>query len=62
MAEGTVTRAFELANSGTCRSVDQIRRQLKTEGYSSISEHLDGPTIKKQLTAAIKGSVIDGER
>ncbi|MBB4857208.1 hypothetical protein HNO88_000515 [Novosphingobium chloroacetimidivorans] len=50
---GTVTRAFEIARAGTCKNVEDIKRQLKREGYSSVDEHLNGPTIKKQLAAAI---------
>lgn len=56
MSHGTVARAFELARAGSCRNLDHIRRQLKSEGYASISEHLDGPSIKKQLAALIKTS------
>lgn len=54
MSDSTVARAFELARGGTCRSIDQIRSQLKKEGYSNIPEHLNGPLIKKQLGAEIK--------
>jgi hypothetical protein len=55
MDDNTVGRAFDLARGGTCRNIDDIRRQLKAEGYSSIAEHLAGPTIKRQLAAAIRG-------
>jgi hypothetical protein len=54
MSDGTVARAFELARAGTCRSVEDIKRQLRTEGYSSIPEHLSGPAIKKQLSSLLK--------
>ena len=50
---GTVARAFELARTGTCRNVGDIRAQLKKEGYSQIDDHLAGSSLKKQLTAAI---------
>jgi hypothetical protein len=42
-------RAFALAKSGECGSVDDIRRKLKTERYESIDQHLAGPSIKRQL-------------
>lgn len=52
--QGTVERAFELAKSGACHNVSDIRRQLKLEGYSSYEEHLAGVSIKKQLLALMK--------
>jgi hypothetical protein len=54
MPEGTVSRAFELAKSGTCKNINDIRRRLKQEGYSAIDEHFSGPTMKRQLTILLK--------
>ena len=48
---GTVERAFQLAKSGTCHDMDDIRRQLDNEGYPGVPQHLSGPLIKKQLSA-----------
>ncbi len=45
----TLERAFQLANSGTCANVDEIRRRLKTEGYSDGQMHTKGPSIRTQL-------------
>lgn len=45
----TIERAFELARSGTCADVADIRRALKKEGYSQIDEHLGGQAIRRQL-------------
>jgi UDP-N-acetylglucosamine 2-epimerase (non-hydrolysing) len=42
-------RAFALAQSGECSSIDDIRRKLKSERYESIDQHLAGPSIKRQL-------------
>jgi hypothetical protein len=53
---GTVERAFELARSGGCHTVGDIRQQLKQEGYSGYEEHLAGVSIKKQLLALIKAT------
>ena len=50
---GTVQRAFELARGGTCATVEEIRTRLKSEGLSSIAEHLAGPTIQRQLRTLI---------
>lgn len=49
----TVERAFELAREGRCRSVDDIRRQLKAERFDSVEGHLAGGTIKRQLVQAL---------
>jgi len=56
MEQSTVARAFELARSGTCSNVDAITRQLAKEGYSGCYAHLEGPSIRKQLSTAIRAS------
>jgi hypothetical protein len=47
----TVERAFLIARSGSCASVQEIKLQMRQEGYAaSITEpHLAGPSIRKQL-------------
>jgi hypothetical protein len=45
----TVERAFQLARSGACASVQDIRRKLKSEGYDQVEAHLAGPALGKQL-------------
>lgn len=50
---GTVERAFQLARSGECRSVNDIRRQLRLEQRSNIDAHLAGSAIRKQLMQTI---------
>jgi hypothetical protein len=40
-------RAFALARSGTCDSVNAIRHQMKAEGYSLAQ--LEGPALIQQL-------------
>lgn len=54
MTDDTVARAFELARQGTCENLEQIRHQLKREGYFNVLEHLNGPAIKKQLAQLIR--------
>jgi phosphohistidine phosphatase SixA len=44
-----IERAFELARSGGPNSIDDIRRQLTTEGYSTA--RIAGKTLSKQLKA-----------
>jgi hypothetical protein len=50
----TVERAFELARSGSCGTVDDIRRALTAEHYPSIQAHLAGPSIRRELLALCK--------
>ena len=44
-----VERAFELARSGRCAGVAQIRAQLKAEGHSGAQ--IWGPSLTRQLRA-----------
>ena len=50
-AQTTLERAFELARSGSCASVNDIRRQLKAERYDQVEAHLSGSSISRQLRA-----------
>lgn len=47
-------RAFELAASGKCRSIDALRKALKAEGYDQYA--LYGFAMSKQLLAIMKGA------
>ena len=44
-------RAFELAKSGDCSSVAEIKKRLKAERYSL--EQITGRSLSKQLGALI---------
>lgn len=46
----TLERAFQLAKSGECANVDQVRMRLKSEGYSDGQAHTKGPSIRGQLS------------
>ncbi|WP_156363467.1 hypothetical protein [Sphingomonas sp. Leaf30] len=50
---GTVERAFQLAREGACRSVSDIRERLTAEGYEGVFSHLNGMSIRRQLTDAL---------
>jgi hypothetical protein len=50
----TVERAFELARSGTCKSVEEIRKTLRAEGFEAPESYLRGRSIGDQLRALIK--------
>ena len=45
-------RAFELARSGRCRTIDDIHRQLKAEGYST--HQIMGPWLHRQLRSLMQ--------
>ena len=47
-------RAFELAKSGTCASVSEIKQRLKSEGHSV--DQITGAALKKQLKALIQAA------
>ena len=46
----TIERAFELAGSGTCRTLQELRLQLRREGCEFVEFHLAGRLTKTQLT------------
>ena len=48
-------RAFELAKSGDCKSVGDIKKRLSSEGYSVAQ--VTGRVLSKQLDALIKAAV-----
>ena len=50
IAPGTVERAFELARSGDCATLSDIRARLIREHYTAVSEHLTGPSLRRDLT------------
>ncbi|HMI96211.1 MAG TPA: hypothetical protein VK479_06825 [Micropepsaceae bacterium] len=54
----TVERAYQLAESGDCATVDDIKSRLQQEGYSSVGQHLAAPTLTRALrrlcAAAVK--------
>ena len=52
----TIKRAFELARSGQCRSIEDIRRQLRKERHDRIDEHLAARSLQKQLKEAMKAA------
>lgn len=44
-----IERAFQLAKAGGCKDLEQLRIQLKGEGYSNIEAHMSGVYTKSQL-------------
>ncbi len=62
-------RAFELARTGRCPGLDEIRKQLGRELYENVDLHLASPTLRRQLreaclaaSRAAKGADPNGRR
>jgi hypothetical protein len=48
----TLERAFQVAKSGKCSSVADLKKQLRAEGY--VIAQITGRTLVKQLEVLIK--------
>ena len=48
----TIERAFDLAGSGTCLTLNDIVSHLKSEGYAM--GQIEGPSLNKQLRELIE--------
>ena len=44
-----IERAFDLANSGQCRSVSEIIRRLPVEDRQAVETHLTEPNARRQM-------------
>ena len=51
--KSVVERAFDIAQSGTCKRILELRKALKSEGFSDnlIEMHFTSPKLRKQLKA-----------
>lgn len=45
----TIERAYELARSGECRSIDEIKQRLNAERHDQVEAHLAGQSIRRDL-------------
>ncbi len=52
----TLERAFALARSGSCASVNDIRQQLRAERFDQVDAHLAGPSVSRQLRSLCEES------
>ena len=52
----TVERAYELAKSGTCADLNQVKRRLQDEGYGSVGPHLSASLLSRELRALCKAA------
>lgn len=55
-------RAFQLARSGRISTVDDIKKQLKQEGYDVSSREYAGPSLRSQLRELIKAAALGAGR
>lgn len=46
-------RAFQLARSGEVRTLGDLQKQLKREGFIQVEAHLDGKSTKAQIMKLI---------
>jgi hypothetical protein len=53
-------RAFQLARSSECRTVSDIKKRMKLEGYSIAQ--VEGQSLRKQLRALIIAAAPKTER
>lgn len=51
--QNIIERAFQLARDTA--NVDEIRKTLRREGYSSVDAHLSGASIRAQLKKQFAG-------
>lgn len=49
-----IERALQLAPESL--SVDEVRRKLKSEGYSQVAEHLTGRLIRSQIVERLQSN------
>lgn len=52
-------RAFELARSGRCTTVADIKRRLREEGYQD--DQVEGPLLFGQLNSLMKKAASDSD-
>jgi hypothetical protein len=50
MPSTTIERAFELARSGECRTLPELKHRLRRERLESVDFHLAGKLTRTQLT------------
>ena len=46
-----VERSYQLARSGACSGIEEVRRSLQKEGYTNVAAHLSAaPSLRKDLS------------
>lgn len=54
-------RAFQLARSGQMAAIDDIKKQLKREGYDERVVIHGGPSLTMQLKELIRIAAVDAQ-
>ena len=54
-AYSTIERAFEIARSPDCSSLDELRSKLTREGYTDAVAQTSYPFVRKQLQDLMQG-------
>jgi hypothetical protein len=45
----TIQRAYEIARSGECTSLDELVQQLKTEQFEGVDAHIASASVRRDL-------------
>ena len=56
----TLERAYQLAESGACRTVSDVKQALQAEGYDRIQDSLYGGTITAALRKRCQENFVGG--
>ena len=56
----TLERAYQLAESGACRTVSEVKQALQIEGYDRIQDSLYGGTITAALRKRCQENFVGG--
>ena len=57
-----IQRAFGLAASGSFQTVAELEKALKREGFTQVSDHLCGPSLRTQLKKLMTQPTSPGAR
>jgi hypothetical protein len=55
-----IERAFSLAEK--CGSIDEVKQQLKREGYLQVDAHLSGRQIRSEIMGRLSPALVKGRR
>jgi hypothetical protein len=53
----TIERAYQLAESGDCANIGEIKTRLQAEGYVSVWQHLSAPSLSRALRRLCEAAV-----
>ena len=53
---GIIGRAYQLAKSGDCHDIKDVERRLRAEHFDAVLQHLNSPTLRRELMALVRAS------